>query len=260
MMIYIRLDPNKIPPEWLEKAKKLVAELDAIDDPTERVKFIKDHDIWGEIKHRLLQLSYGKCWYSEAPDAVSDWHVDHFRPKASYQWLAFDWRNFRVCGAIPNRAKRDEFPLAANSPRASWESRDCTCECCLLLDPTNPTDPGLITFDESGLPQPINPDWPTVRERVQLTTELLSLDAARLVEARKKKWRDCRKWIDQLLTILPMQSEQVDPHRYAQIQIFSQYIQEMTRPSEPFSAVARACVKAANMDFLIAKPEHDVAG
>jgi hypothetical protein len=66
MMIYIRLDPNKIPPEWLEKAKKLVAELDAIDDPAERAKFIKDHDIWGEIKDRLLQLSYGKCWYSEA--------------------------------------------------------------------------------------------------------------------------------------------------------------------------------------------------
>jgi hypothetical protein len=56
-----------------------------------------------------------------------------------------------------------------------------------------------------------------------------------------------------------MQSEQVDPHRRVQIEMFARHIQEMTLPSEPFSAVARACVKAANMDFLIAKPEHDVA-
>jgi uncharacterized protein (TIGR02646 family) len=258
-MIYVRLDPSKIPPDWLEKAQKLKAQLDAIQDPTERAKFIKEHDIWGEIKNWLLEMSHGKCWYSEAPDAVSDWHVDHFRPKAWYQWLAFDWQNFRVCGAIPNRTKRDEFPLPENSPRATWESRDCSCECCLLLDPTNPNDADLIAFDESCLPRPINPDWPFAKDRVQLTTELLSLDSPRLVEARKKRWRDCRKWIDQLRTILPMPSEKIDPTRREQIETFARHIREMTLPSEPFSAVARACVKAANMDYLIAKPEHGVA-
>ena len=66
--------------------------------------------VWGEIKNELLEMSHGKCWYSEAPDAVSDWHVDHFRPKKraldedkteheGYYWLAFDWKNYRIAGS-----------------------------------------------------------------------------------------------------------------------------------------------------------------
>ena len=92
-------------------------------------------------------MSCLKCWYSEAPDAVSDWHVDHFRPKKrtldedkteheGYHWLAFDWRNYRIAGSYTNsphrdgqgvtRGKWDYFPLANGSVRANWHQRDCS--------------------------------------------------------------------------------------------------------------------------------------
>jgi len=81
-------------------------------------------------------MSHGKCWYSEAPDAVSDWHVDDYRSKKrtldedkteydGYHWLAFDWKNYRIAGSFPNsphkdgegvtRGKWDYFPLATHS-------------------------------------------------------------------------------------------------------------------------------------------------
>ncbi len=100
-MIYVRPDGTKIPKLWLERAERLTAKLDVIADPDERKRFIDDHaECWREIKDKLLEMPHGKCWYSEALGDVSDWHVDHFRPKAEYHWLAFDWRNFRVSGSI----------------------------------------------------------------------------------------------------------------------------------------------------------------
>lgn len=187
-MIYVRLDSAKIPAEWLARAEHFTRNLEVIQDAEERKRFIEAHaGLWREVKCNLLEMSHGKCWYSEARDDVADWHVDHFRPKTEYQWLAFDWRNFRIAGAIPNRKKSNHFPLPNGCRRACWTDRNCAEEACLLLDPTDPNDPNFMTFDETGLPQPAEPGSPIVQERVQVTTEYLSLDSPRLVEARKQE-------------------------------------------------------------------------
>ena len=81
-MIFILQDESKIPPAWLAKVADLKNQLEALPDAAARRAFIDRHSsVWGEIKNQLLEMSGLKCWYSEAPDAVSDWHVDHFRPK-----------------------------------------------------------------------------------------------------------------------------------------------------------------------------------
>ena len=81
-MIFVFQDAAKIPEGWLSKVAGLQVELEKLQTPEERKTFIDAHSgVWGEIKEQLLEMSGHKCWYSEAPDAVSDWHVDHFRPK-----------------------------------------------------------------------------------------------------------------------------------------------------------------------------------
>jgi hypothetical protein len=61
-MIYIPRDESKIPAEWLARAKRLMGELDAIQDPEERKEFINAHSPrWREIKDNLLEMSHGKC-------------------------------------------------------------------------------------------------------------------------------------------------------------------------------------------------------
>src|SRR4051794_34670111 len=107
-MIFVFQDQAKIPQDWLNEVAGLQADLEQLDTPKKRKAFIDAHSgVWTKIKDTLLEMSHGKCWYSEAPDAVSDWHIDHFRPKKraldedqteheGYHWLAFDWKNYRI--------------------------------------------------------------------------------------------------------------------------------------------------------------------
>jgi hypothetical protein len=81
-MIYIRVDQDQMPADWLQRANQLTEELRQLPTPEERKDFIRRHaGFWSRIKDQLKRISHGKCWYTEAPDCVSDLHVDHFRPK-----------------------------------------------------------------------------------------------------------------------------------------------------------------------------------
>ena len=83
-MIFISIEGKQPPEEWLEKAKAATQELEAAAPREERNQIIDDNSgIWGELKDWLLELSNGKCWFSEAKDIYSHWDVEHFRPKKS---------------------------------------------------------------------------------------------------------------------------------------------------------------------------------
>jgi uncharacterized protein (TIGR02646 family) len=160
---------------WLAKADAAKAEAAAKPDDNSRQAFIARKSlIWREFKPILERLSDGKCWYTEARDKVSYWEVDHYRPKKLYPWLAFDWRNFRLCGGKPNRKKTDEFPLEDESSRASAVLPDSSDERPLLLDPVRWGDPDLLTFKADGEPTCAIPaDEMTVR-RVRETVSALA--------------------------------------------------------------------------------------
>lgn len=279
-MIYINLDKNKIPKEWLDKALSLTVRLDALVTKKERANLIdRNNKIWSEIKDVLLEMSNGKCWYSEAPDAVSDFHVDHFRPKGKsvdedgteydgYQWLAFNWENYRVAGSYANsphkdgagavRGKWDYFPLAKGSGRATWDNRSIQNERYLLLDPTNEHDPKLLTFDETGLPKPSDTTNPIAKKKVELTTYLLFLDSPRLVAARKAKWREVLDWLEEYLNVCPPDYENCTVQDYDRFTRHLEKVSRLTSSDAAYSATARACLRANGMDFLIQGPEHRI--
>ena len=280
-MIFVFQDESKIPPEWLEKVTGLQQELEAQPNAEERRGFIDKHSgVWGEIKDALLAMSGGKCWYSEAPDAVSDWHVDHFRPKKraldadrkeheGYHWLVFDWENYRIAGSYPNaphknergkvRGKWDYFPLAEGCTRANWENRDCSGEICLLLDPTSRVDSKLITFDEQGMPLPSDPLNPIIRTRVETTVYFLNLDHVRLVQARKQKWRETMSLIEEYRHVCPSDVADCTLDDHHRLERLAQKLGELTRPTSRYAATARACLRANALDFLIETPEEAAA-
>ena len=76
-MIYI--NNRVIPPsaKWLKKAIELTDAMEAAPNDAERFKIIdKNHRIWKLLKESLKSMSYGKCWYSEARELYSHYHVD----------------------------------------------------------------------------------------------------------------------------------------------------------------------------------------
>ena len=100
-MIPIQPRKQDISVEWLTRASKAQAAVAACTDDrgcgvetagvadgpkTARQKraalFDKYAALWSELKPTLSRWSYDKCWYTEAREAVSDYHVDHFRPKS----------------------------------------------------------------------------------------------------------------------------------------------------------------------------------
>ena len=67
-MIYVRRDPNLIPEKLLKVAERAQQQLDRLP-PTQRPAFIKKKShIWRAFARYLVQMSYGKCWYSESLD------------------------------------------------------------------------------------------------------------------------------------------------------------------------------------------------
>lgn len=277
-MIYVFQDEAKIPVVWLKKVAALQAELEAQPDVEARKAFVDGNSgVWREIKDQLLEMSGGKCWYSEAPDAVSDWHVDHFRPKKraldadrteheGYLWLTFDWKNYRIAGSYPNsphkdpsgitRGKWDYFPLVPGCCRATWNNRDCSGEICLLLDPTKPGDPKLMTFDERGLPVPSDPNIAVVRERVEKTVHFLNLDHEPLVRARKQKWRQTIDLIEEFREACPADAAACTPSDYQRVDRLREKIAELTDPAAPYAATARACLEANGLASLVKRPEE----
>lgn len=280
-MIYIHQDPDKIPAEWLSKVATLQGELELLTTPKARADFIKSKaSVWGEIKSQLMEFSHDKCWYSEAPDAVSDMHVDHFRPKGraldedktehdGYAWLAFDWKNYRIAGSYPNsphtdaagvtRGKWDFFPLVKGCVRGTWDARDTSKEICLILDPTKKSDPKLMTFDESGLPLPADPANPIARKKVEVTVHFLFLDSPRLIAARKRKWRETCDWIDEYREVCPPDYESCTLQDHQRFERHLDKLGAITGPDTPYAATARACLRANGLAFLIKSPEESIA-
>lgn len=240
---------------WLTKAENLKKEMEAAPDDDARKKIIDDNSaFWGEMKNWLLKLSHNKCWFSEAKDCISHWEVEHFRPKKSikddngtepigYWWLAFDWQNYRICGNVPNRKKGSYFPLKKSCKRAG-PGEDYRTEKPLLLDPADPDDPSLISFDLSGnaiLSPDITDPWEV--DRVNYSIERYNLNSySLLVDQRKLVWSDCWNLIRQYLSELDCYYRTDSPIAHQMYREKAKQIRGLVKEEKPFSSVARACI------------------
>ncbi|WP_257168734.1 hypothetical protein [Bradyrhizobium sp. SRS-191] len=278
-MIYVKRSAGLIPPELLAKAIAAQQQLEQLP-AGERADYIRANShIWRAFKGFLSEMSHGKCWYSESPEAQSHLDVDHFRPKLEarraenicdrpgYDWLAFSWDNFRLSAQLCNRPVRNEetdatdgkgswFPLVDGSPKASWDDRCVDQERPMLLDPTNLDDVQLIEVQADGRMGPSKFCLGTDKKRVQVSIVRLGLDLPRLKEARLRVMRQVGELCEALAEMIEVGSDDGEFADKAPTKKLERAIRAKTHPHEPYAAAARAQLRAMALGELCTTPEE----
>lgn len=265
-MIYIHLGSYVPPEKWRTKAATLTAELQGEPDSKKRKDKldISSKQIWGKLKADLENFSFGKCWYSEAREIASHYHVDHFRPKKrciendgshleGYWWLSFDWNNYRLSASEINTAKSDKFAVLSNRATDPCNCSQLDDEIFYLLDPLSRDDISLITFNENGEAMPLNPDEDTWdHKRAKYTIETLKLNSPKLRRARKLKWKKCAELVRDTQTTKNKFNSSTTATIRAKLADQKDQIRERISPLRELSSTNRACVNASRADFGLA--------
>lgn len=256
-MRFINLDGNQPSPTWRAKARILSDQLDAAGTRADRDKIIDDNSaVWAELKPWLLEFSVGKCWFSEARDSFSHYDIEHYRPKKTaksldgterdgYWWLAFDWRNFRICGNVGNRKKGGFFPLRAGTHQATATDRNIDDEFPYLLDPTRLEDTVLLSFDENGdvsaLPD-LDP-WSAARVGESITRYKLR-EHEPLMEARRDIWSKCAREVNRCQNLMEEMAQSPTATKKQAVRDQMLRLREMVKFEAEFSTTACECLRS----------------
>ena len=276
-MIYVHRDWDQVPDEVKVALKTAAAELDAIADAKKRKAYINaNRTKWSAVRDYLSGMSHGKCWYSEAREAVSRYQVDHFRPHGrakqaakdyceGYSWLAFDAENFRLAGMLCNTVnqeyseesigKGDWFPLRDPATRASIQSRSTGRETPILLDPIDPEEPYWLWFDQDGNVVP-DPELTEPRKAlVEQAITFLGLRQSMLNRRRRSRLRICLRAIRRYKEADALPRGERTARDTANLNEARGELLAMSAPTGEFAAAVRCLLIASGLKHLVRREE-----
>ena len=199
-------DPKVIP--LIERAEEARQAVLAEENAETRRNLIRSrHEVWVDFRTHFERIYGAKCWYTESKNPGTDDDIDHYRPKGAlvgqddhdgYWWEAFNWRNFRLSCHRANRLRTNPdtgdvhgkgawFPLLKEADRCREPKDDLDQEQPTLLDPTDPGDAAILTFDQDGrvaLAPGLEGD-PNAQRRFEDSRKFLHLDWPMFLEERQ---------------------------------------------------------------------------
>lgn len=201
-MIKVEKDPTQIPASLDSKLTKkrrneLIAKAAYIYE-----KIYDSRYKMPDVKKKLDAIYSGKCAFCE--QNVEAFHVDHFRPKSIYYWLAYSWDNLLYICASCNTAKSKHF---ATQKKQIFKIEDLENIHSLaakyaeeeqnnFIHPELEDIEKLVDFDDKGKISSLN-------KRVQYTIDTCQLNRDRLTERRKAVFNDFeQKYNDKRLNYL----------------------------------------------------------
>ncbi len=193
----------------------------------------------------------------------SDWTQERRYRGEGYWWLAFSHNNYRVAGSSINVKKSTRFPLQIGSPIACNPDFDTSTEQVVLLDPTNETDPNLLTFNSDGS---VSPSYTDIAKYEYLRA-LVSIDIyglnklPNLTEGRKNKWKFCvdliqnnQNWYTQIAYLLNNESNEINDLIVKAIEQFdknNESLRNLLNKNADYTAVALSCLKSYDYEWIL---------
>lgn len=98
-----------------------------------------------DTKAALSLIYHDKCAFCECQ--VEQWHVEHYRPKSIYYWLAFSWDNLLL--ACPTCNINKDVAFALNGAQATFDPTD---------ENIRNINTSSAVYDATELPQLVNPE------------------------------------------------------------------------------------------------------
>lgn len=141
---------------------------------------------YSDTKDKLKRIYESKCAFCE--NKVEQFHVEHYRPKSIYYWLAFSWDNLLLACPTCNQFKGEDFRIEGTiatytkvflNNYNNYSFNYDIIEKPLLLNPELTISNGTFSFSQSGV---ITSDDP----RGKYTIERCKLDRDYLNDERKK--------------------------------------------------------------------------
>lgn len=234
-------------------------------DPVQRAALIAANRAqWVALRAEFSAYSHGKCWYVECKNPGTDDDIDHFRPKSGvkedathpgYFWFAFDWKNLRLSCHRANRprinpdgagtgGKAGHFPLVNPAARAFTPAEGKGQEVPALLDPTDPQDVAMLTFQQNG-EVALSPQFKgqaAAEAKFAASRLILHLDWPAFREARVVLYNQIERTVDRLVREAPNDDLNVPP-----TQAFYDAIRDLKnamKPDQEYSAAARVYVES----------------
>ncbi len=139
------------------------------------------------VLNRLKEIYHLKCAYCEQKLLDAPKHIEHYRPKDIYYWLAYSWDNLLLCCGSCNSSKGKKFAVKNTPVKYNDEpfsqihdlgTKYDEIEKPMIIDPEKDDILDFIAFDNNG-------KISSNDERVQHTIEkACNLNRDELVELR----------------------------------------------------------------------------
>ena len=137
-----------------QRRKELIVKGEYIEEPRYDSRY-KTQD----IHVKLRSLYHNKCAYCE--NVIEQGHIEHYRPKKSYYWLAYSWDNLLYGCPTCNQFKGTAFEISGKKavpPKDSddlseintWAQKYDRLEQPKLLNPERDELDNVFVFDRQG--------------------------------------------------------------------------------------------------------------
>lgn len=163
-----------------------------------------------KLQEKLKNIYYEKCAYCEKKLIDSSFHIEHYRPKDKYYWLAYSWDNLFLSCSHCNTSKGTKF-LTKNAVIVhtgesfsdihnlsdDYDSRELP----MIINPEKDDILNKITFDKNGI-------ITSYDERVTYTVNIAcKLNRDALIDLRMEVLNDFKRLINDYYNLFDQKNQ-----------------------------------------------------